>query len=252
METETIQHCRIELLRPLRVVRADRTITHFPRQKTAHLLAYLALRPQRPHFRERLVDLLWPDLDLPAGRDSLSTTLTALRPVLEPPGTPRGAVLVATRQHIGLNPEAVWIDAAEFERRIAQAKKIPEPGVRAQAWAKTAALYQGEPLAGMYSEWALQAAERLRCLFVEILQFWSESLEENGDLAGAREIARRWVTAEPHAEEAHLYLIGLHARAGHHAEATAAARRMEQLWQEEFQSPLPPAILAKIAALLPS
>jgi len=64
--------CRIEMFGPLRVLRGDLRITRFVSQRAAGLLAYLALHGNRSHTRERLVDLLWPDLAPEAGRDNLT------------------------------------------------------------------------------------------------------------------------------------------------------------------------------------
>lgn len=244
-------HCHIELLGTPRIIRADQSLTHFPRQKAVHLLAYLALHRRQPQPRERLIDLLWPDMDLPAGRDSLSTTLAALRHVLEPDGTPRGSVLSATRQHIGLDPVAVTTDVAEFERLLSEAGRAPSPAARADLLARAVALYRGEALAGIYLDWATLEAGRLHGLFADALRDWSFALEEAGEGEGARRAARRWAEADPYAEEAHLRAVTLHARAGHPGDARAAARQMERLWRQEFGAPLPAAIQFQVAALAP-
>src|SRR5262245_37877560 len=104
---------RIELLGGLRAVQGDRAITRFRTLKSGELLAYLAHHRQRPHPREVLIELLWPECDLAAGRNRLSTTLSTLRHQLEPPGVPLGAVLQADRSTIQLNPAMVTTDAAE-------------------------------------------------------------------------------------------------------------------------------------------
>src|SRR5436190_24288720 len=73
---------RIELFGGLRAVREERVVTHFPTQKAASLLAYLALtagRRQQPHSREELTELLWPEHDTEAARNSLRVALHALR-----------------------------------------------------------------------------------------------------------------------------------------------------------------------------
>ncbi|HLV79648.1 MAG TPA: hypothetical protein VKT32_05175 [Chthonomonadaceae bacterium] len=59
--------------------------------------------------------MLWSACGPNAGRDSLSTSLSSLRHQLEPPGVPTGAVLLADRATVQMNPEAVLTDVAEFE-----------------------------------------------------------------------------------------------------------------------------------------
>src|SRR5262245_45687189 len=106
--------CRIELLGGLRVRQGDRIITRFRMQKIGALLAYLAYYPDRSHPREVLIEALWPQCDLGAGRSRLSTSLSSLRRQLEPPGVPAGAIIQADRGCVQLNPAAVTTDVAEF------------------------------------------------------------------------------------------------------------------------------------------
>src|SRR5262245_60851495 len=105
---------RIELLGGLRATQRDRTITRFRTRKTGALLAYLAYHRNYAHPREELIDLLWPECDLEAGRNCLRVALSSLRRQLEPPGVPAGAVLVTDRGNVGVNPTASTSDVAVF------------------------------------------------------------------------------------------------------------------------------------------
>ncbi len=236
--------CRIELLGTLRVVLGGETLTHFPRQKAARLLTFLALHPTA-HLREHLVDLFWPDLDLPAGRDSLSTTLTALRRLL---GTPQ--VLVTTHQTVSLNAEAVTTDAAEFEQLAGKAQRAVDLPTQAETLAQALLLYRSDPCAGMYDDWALRESGRLRCIYTEALRGLTLALEQLGDMEEAQRTAARWAAADPYCEDAHLRVIALHMQTGQSGEARAAAKTLEALWREEFGSALSPAVQSEIAALL--
>src|SRR5688500_7177385 len=108
----------IELLGGLRASQGDIIVSRFRTQKTAALLAFLALHPHRPHPRDAIVDLLWPDDPLPTGRNKLRQALTSLRYQFERPGTPKGALLHADRAVIQLNPRAFTTDVARFEGGI--------------------------------------------------------------------------------------------------------------------------------------
>lgn len=52
------------------------------------------------------IKLLWPDAERDAGRSSLWVVLASLRRQLEPPGVPRGGVLIADRSTMRLSPAA--------------------------------------------------------------------------------------------------------------------------------------------------
>src|SRR6266849_7276117 len=94
---------RIELLGRLRATQGDHVVTRFRARRTGALLAYLAYYTDRPHPREVLIELLWPETEPHSGRSSLSRELTSLRRQLEPPGVSAGAVIVADRGSVQLN-----------------------------------------------------------------------------------------------------------------------------------------------------
>src|SRR5437764_2324114 len=102
--------CKIDLFGGLRVEQGKRIITRFRTQKTGSLLAYLACHLDRAHPREAIIELLWPECDPTAGRNSLSVALSSLRHQLEPPGVPAGAVVHSDRFTVRLNPDAVTTD----------------------------------------------------------------------------------------------------------------------------------------------
>jgi DNA-binding SARP family transcriptional activator len=112
---------RIELLGGLRATHADRVVTRFRTQRTGALLAYLAYFLHRSHPREALIELLWPESEPDAGRHSLSQSLSSLRHLFEPPGVPPGAILVADRFAVGLNPDLVATDVGEFQAALQEA-----------------------------------------------------------------------------------------------------------------------------------
>ncbi|HLV79820.1 MAG TPA: hypothetical protein VKT32_06035, partial [Chthonomonadaceae bacterium] len=66
---------RIELLGGLQARQLERQLTHFETRKTAALLAYLALFPQRAHTREELAERLWPQEEPEAIRNRLKQAL---------------------------------------------------------------------------------------------------------------------------------------------------------------------------------
>src|SRR5437868_9706446 len=87
---------RIELLGGLRATRDGHEVVHFETRKTAALLAYLACHPHRPHPRELLIEVLWPEEVPEATRQRLRQSLAAIRRALEPEGVAAGSVLIAT------------------------------------------------------------------------------------------------------------------------------------------------------------
>src|SRR5437764_12136141 len=109
---------RVSLFGGLTARLEEQVITRFKTQKVASLFAYLAYYLRQAHSREILIELLWPESDVPTLRNSLSVALSSLRNQFEPPGTPQGTVLRADRFNVGLNPAVVTTDVAQFEQAL--------------------------------------------------------------------------------------------------------------------------------------
>ncbi|WP_394796024.1 ATP-binding protein [Armatimonas sp.] len=144
---------RIELFGgPCLISPSGETLSYFSTQKTAALLAYLALTLPRSHPRELLAELFWPDKDPTLSRNSLSAAVSALRPLL-------GEALLTNKLQVGLNPERVTCDVAEFEARLA-----------AGDLDGAASLAQAEFLPSCYDDWVVAERERLATLYGSCVQ----------------------------------------------------------------------------------
>ncbi|MGC4043073.1 MAG: winged helix-turn-helix domain-containing protein [Armatimonas sp.] len=133
--------CYIELFGGLCLRQADRPIVRFRTYKTAALLAYLAFHSGKPHSREVLANLFWPEGE--DGRLSLRVAIGSLRRQLEPPGTPYGSVLIASRSSVQLNSAAIRTDVSEFEAALREAARAPT-NERAWKLRNAVELYRGE------------------------------------------------------------------------------------------------------------
>jgi DNA-binding SARP family transcriptional activator len=228
--------CRIELFGGLRMQHGDQIITRFRTRKTAELLAYLAYYRQRAHPREVLIELLWPECDVDAGRHSLSVALSALRAQLEPPGTGvEGAILVADRHCVGLNPALVTTDVAEFEMALKSAAHTDEAAQRAQALATAVELNGGEFLPGYYEDWIFPEQQRLEELFFQALRQLIVYHERGGDFDRALHYALRSVSRDRLREEAHREVIRLYIAAGQPEAALSHYRELERLLKAEME-----------------
>lgn len=139
---------RIELFGGPRILSPrGESVSHFVTQKAAGVLAYLALTLPRSHPREVLAERFWPDKDPTLARNSLSAALSSLRPFL-------GEVLVGDKFRVGLDPNAVTCDVAEFESLLALEDIVG-----------AASLFGAEFLPGFYDDWVITERERLQAHF---------------------------------------------------------------------------------------
>src|SRR5512145_1611628 len=72
----------LSLLGPFQAALDGQLIGGFASNKVRALLAYLAVEADRPHSRDELIGLLWPDQPDTAARASLRQALANLRQVI--------------------------------------------------------------------------------------------------------------------------------------------------------------------------
>lgn len=217
---------RVKLLGGLSASRGQHTVSRFPTQKVAGLLAYLTLYPDRNHPREELAELFWPQVDSEQGRVSLRTALVALRKVIEPSDSPAGSILHADRLTVRLIPGTVETDLAEFERAVHQARATLDISQRAVLFQTALQFYAGDLLPGFYEDWVLVERTRLAQLRLDVLQSLINIEEERSNFARASDYARQVVQGNPLDEEAHQRLIEYLLASG---QTTAAQRQYEEM-----------------------
>jgi len=231
----------IELFGGLRARSGDRVLERFQTQKTAALFAYLAFDLSRRRSREELVDLLWPDADLDAGRNRLSQAIGWLRTQLETADTGRGSVVIADRQYVSLNPDSVVTDAAQFERHL-QAATGQDAALNIENLAAAVALYQGDLLAGHYEDWIIGERQRFLNLFLDATRRLVQHYQSRKEFEKALEYARRSLAVDPLSEELHCDLMRLLAACGQTAMAIRQYRELERVLARELnETPSKPA-----------
>ncbi|MES2459243.1 MAG: BTAD domain-containing putative transcriptional regulator, partial [Armatimonadota bacterium] len=241
---------RVCLLGGLRAERDAEVVARFRSQKIGALLAYLALFPRRPHTREELADLLWPDSEPETARTNLRTALSSLRRQLEPPGIPAGTVLVSSGSgDISLNPSLIETDVAQFEEVI---KRATRPALPRDEYLRlleeAVSLYGGPLLPGVYETWATTERDRLASAYLDALRRLVAHHEQAGNPEIALGFARRSVTADPLAEDAHADVIRLLQAVGDRAGARRQFDELSRLLEEQFGGEPAPETRALLAA----
>jgi predicted ATPase/DNA-binding SARP family transcriptional activator/Tfp pilus assembly protein PilF len=226
---------RIQLFGELVAEGDGRVVSRFRSQKTASLLAYLAYYP-RTHGRDLLIELLWPEADVSAGRHNLSNALSWLRGQLEPPGVPTGAVLVTDRLSARLNRDAVTTDTTAFSAALQAATGASNGAERARSLTHAVELYRGELLPGYFEPWVLQERQWLAERYFQALGELLTHLEQTGEFERALEFARAGVSADPLREEAHRDLIRLLAAAGQPAAALRQFQELRRILRQELDT----------------
>lgn len=236
----------LSLLGPMQVTLDDQPVTGFAYDKVRALLAYLAVEADRPHRREALLGLLWPDFPEPAARNNLRHALGILRHTLadEHADTP---LLLASRETIQLNPAAdLWLDTTAMTTLLDACERHPHRNMDrcvscAQRLGQAIGLYRGAFLQEFclpdclgFDEWALAKREGLHQGVGEALARLASYHERRGAIDEALIYTRRLVELEPWHEAAQRHLMQLLWRSGDRGAALAQYERCRRILREEF------------------
>jgi predicted ATPase/DNA-binding SARP family transcriptional activator len=209
----------LALLGAFQVERDGQPVIGFESLKVRALLAYLVIEANRPHQREALAGLLWPDLPDERARTNLRQALANLRLVIGD----RGAIppfLFVTRETIQFNLASDhWLDVAAFTAHLAACRTHPHRRIVtcrscAQRMEQAAALYRGSFLdefflsdSAAFEEWVARQREWFHQHVLQALARLAAYDERRGAYEEARRSARRQVELEPWCEEAHQQLM---------------------------------------------
>jgi DNA-binding SARP family transcriptional activator len=176
------------------------------------LASFLFTYPGRPHRRERLADLFWPDLDAEHARRALNSAIWRLRKVLSSePECARRDGLQTVGTDIVLEP-AHWldIDAAALQEAAAIANRRPTALEEPETLDRIAAVlhrYEGPFLDGDDGDWILEERERLHSLFLRTTTVVVWRLGVAALYHDAVSLARRALQFDPYREELVRYLL---------------------------------------------
>jgi predicted ATPase/DNA-binding SARP family transcriptional activator len=234
------------LLGPPQILLGSEPLDGLKHDKVRALLAYLAVEAGRPHRRDSLVGILWPDFPQTAARNSLRQALAILRQALgdqvrNPP------FLLTSRDVVQFNQESdYWLDVAAFSGLLAAARRHghrrPERCRScAQRLQQAVDLYQGHflqgfflPDSGPFDEWALLTRETLHQEMLVGLAWLARYHRQRGEFQDALKFARRQVTLDPLREEAHREVMRLSFLTGERSVALAQYEMCRRLLAEEL------------------
>ncbi|MBV9470146.1 MAG: response regulator [Abitibacteriaceae bacterium] len=203
------------------------------------MLAYLAYHFPYAHRRDELVDHLWPDCELEAGRNRLRVTLTHLRQDMATVGSPGSSVLQSGRTCVGLNPDCVSTDLAEFDRLLKLAESTPIAGDRMKLLDSAIKLYHGPAMAGYYESWVVAAQMRVEVRFFQALTQLIEDSERANELQKSLEYARYGLCIDPVHEGIHREVMRLYAVSGNPTAALKQYHDLERTLSDMGDRPSP-------------
>jgi DNA-binding SARP family transcriptional activator/predicted ATPase len=215
------------------VTRDGAPVRGFVSSKAAALAYYLAVTG-RPHARDALAGLFWPEASAPQASKNLRDVLSNVRRLLDP-------YLQSDRHTVCLLPDAIeCVDAQRFLACLEEAKRLP-PTNAARMLREAIELYQGDLLEGFFisdalefEEWLLIERERFRQLASETLHRLVVYALDQQDYQTGIHYAGQLLTIDPLREEAHRQLMALLALSGQRAAALERYETCRRLLHDEI------------------
>jgi len=232
----------LRLLGSFNVERDGHPLNGFATDKARALLAYLAVERERPHRRESLSALLWPDQNDERARQNLRQALSHLKQALG-----GDEFLLVSPQDIQLHPQAsISTDISEVETISRACESHRHRGIERclpclLRQERLSELYKGDFLAGFpsqnsepFEEWIVLTRERLHQQAMNAHLALANLHERRGDLSAALRHARKQIALEPWREEAHRQVMRLLALSGERTQALIQYQTCQRLLQAEL------------------
>jgi WD40 repeat protein/serine/threonine protein kinase/DNA-binding SARP family transcriptional activator len=228
----------IRLLGPFEATLDGEAASGFDSDKVRALLAYLVSEADRPHRRQSLAGLLWPDWPEREARTNLRSALANLRRVIgDAAAAP--SYLTITRQTLQFNLESdTWADVQEY---VAQTGELSLDADTVADVEHALDLYRGDFLEGFavpdsvpFEEWMLLQREHLRRELLSAHQRLATYYEQQAEYDRSLRHAQRQLEVEPWLEEAHRQAMRALALNGQRAAALAQYETAKRALAEEL------------------
>ena len=234
----TVARLSLSLLGTFQITLDEVPVKDFKSNKVRALLAYLAVEADRPHLRDSLAGLLWPDWP---DREALSNLRYALSDLRRAIGDRTAAppFLLISRNSIQFNTASdYWLDTTKFIENVTSDKSQPD---FADQLEEALSIYRGVFLEGFsvedshsFDEWALLTREQLARQAASALHALADNYEQRGDYERAQSYAWKQLGLEPWDETAHQTLMRNLALSGQRGAALAQYETCKELLAEEL------------------
>lgn len=194
-----------------------RLVENWTGGKGKAILKFLAASPGHRAGKEMLMELLWPDAEPHAARNSLNVAVYGLRQAFSRID-PHSVVLFRGDAYL-LNPELeIWFDHEAFIEHLMTAQAQERSGHVGSAmheYRRAESLYRGEFLGeDRYDDWPDGLRRRLRDQYVMLLDRLGSHAFDRRDYGTCVEIYRKMSAIDPYDEEPYRRLMVCWSRLG--------------------------------------
>lgn len=217
---------------------AGRPICHWASRKGKSIWAFLLYNDSKPIFRESLLEMFWPKVFPESARNCLNVTIHHIRQRIQGTGIQKDVVLFSNDCYL-INPELrISTDVKRFlshwnRSRFLQSDNRPGPAVNELELA--ASIYQGDFIQDeVCEEWVLPQREKLREIYLEVLENLSRIYSLNGKPKTAIELCRSILEKDDCREKVHRRLMLCYHRLGNRDQALRQFHKCSKILKREL------------------
>lgn len=232
-----MEHIDVELFGRFAVRRHGQSLPATEAQRVQELLSYLLLHRTRAHHREVLVETLWGEIRPDQGRKNLRQTLWQLQSAIDSDQTST-PLLITDAQWVQLNPNApITVDTEQVERAFAEVCDQAGGALsrqQSEQVSQAVSLYQGDLLDGWYQDWCIIPRERLRTIYLILLEKLTDYFEASRAFERGIATAHIILSVDRAREQTHRQLMRLYTYTGNRSDALRQFDRCVAALIEEF------------------
>lgn len=211
----------------------------FHSQKALELFCFLLLFSNQPHHREKLADMFWGERCVADSRKYFRKTLWQLQSALNqlPVSGINEHLSVESNWLQYIQNDDIFLDVMEIEKVYTSLKDKRVSNLTQEEFfaAKNAeALYKGDLLEGCSQEWCLYERERLKEMYIVILDKMMGYCENNCDYELGISYGKKILAADGMRENTHLRLMRLYYLSGDRTSAIRQYETCRKMLKEEF------------------
>ena len=205
----------ISLLGGFQMEVGQQTISRLESRKVESLLAFLVFHQERPHPREVLVGMFWPDMPEDKAKANLRRALYVIRKAL---GDRKDCILTQSNQ-VQFDPHSdVWLDTQAFEQALDQTKSATELE-KLNHLEQAVGLYHGPLMDGYYDDWLMKEQQRLSDAYLNALEQLGDDQANLGQYEKAIESCQQLIALQPAHESAYRQKMRCHYHLGQQQQA---------------------------------
>ncbi|MDG2420488.1 MAG: BTAD domain-containing putative transcriptional regulator [Gammaproteobacteria bacterium] len=228
-------HLSLSLLGTPRLLLDEKSLDDDFYEKVESLLAYLAVENNRPHRREVLAELFWPELSDDHARSNLRYALFKLRQGLEEKNN-KTKFLITNRTSIRFNPKSEhYLDVSELSNAVSNALRS-RFSIPIEKMEHLISLYRGDFMDQstlteneLFYEWLVNKREIFHRYALILLSKLVEKYADEGEYEIALHHAHRFIELDPLDESGYHKLIQLLTVTGKNTKAIEAYNNLSHL-----------------------